>query len=316
MNYQLYGLRRRHGDTYLTKLLDGTEVPWRPLSIKEFIEYEDLFLSKIYPVAQLEDEIFTKCCLDLSLIENLDALDAGIISTTVTHIMDISGPTLGTEQIAYDLNYARHKANNFFSQSVTIICQVFPGYTPEKVYALDYRVFMERLAMAEQRMLELGLMQEPIKILEAETGEEIALPQRPRPKSKREKVKERFADLNPAPLNIDNKMHTVGAQDIAAGMEAYDPHERQDYLLTQHNERGQLLDGLEFIYPEYLQMINRGQAITPESIQEVKGKNSKEVQARHAQYVQRLEDGTIKPEVNTPPPPEYKKKRVVVKRIR
>jgi hypothetical protein len=314
MNRELYVLRRRHGDPFVTRFLDGTEVPWKPLSLQEFIEYDRLFSFEVYPPSQLEDEVFSKCCLDVSLVENIDELEAGIVTTTVMQIMEASGPTAGTEQISYDLNIARNQAHDFFSQGVVLICQVFPGYTPEDVYALDYRTYLTRLAQAELRLLELGIMTQPLELLTVDGAPvETPAPQ-PRPKPK---PRERFRDLNPTPpRQLSSDLHVVGAQDIAAGMEAYDPHERQDYLVTQFNERSLLLDGLEYIYPEYLQMVNRGESVTPEKIQEIKGKDFKAVERRHGEYVQKLKDGTIKPEVSKPEPVKpKKKKRVIVKRV-
>ena len=318
MKQELYALRRRHGDSFVTRFLDGTEVPWKPLSVQEFIEYDSLFQDQRYPPSQLEDEVFAKCCQDDTFVINIDELEAGIVTTTVAQIMEASGPLNGPEQITYDLNVARNQSQDFFSQSVVLICQVFPGYKPEDVYLLEYKTFLLRLAQAEGRLLELGIMQEPLSLLGVEDQEEpVKQPQRrPPPQPKGQKKKKGFKDLNPTSPPPQDDMHVVGPQDIAAGMEAYDPHERQDYLVTQYNERSVLLDGLEYIYPEYLQMVNKGVPITPELIQEIKGKDYSEVEAKHEKYVEKLLDGTIKPEQHTEEPQESKKKkRVTIKRV-
>jgi hypothetical protein len=320
MNHELYVLRRRHGDSFLTKFLDGIEVPWKPLSLEEFIQYDRLFSAGVYPVSQLEDEVFKLCCLDKSLVENIDELDAGIVTTTVRQIMEASGPVFGPEQISHDLNLARHYANDFFSQSVTIICQVFPGYKPEDVYALDYPTFMTRLAMAEARMLELGLLAEPLNVL-SESGEEFVqeAPQTPVPSPrlpKKKAIQNKLTDLNPARKKED--LRVVGPEDIAYNMEAYDPHERQDYLVTQFHERDQLLDGLEYIYPDYLQLVSGGEKITPETIQDLKGRDSAAVQAKHRKYAEDLKSGKIKPEMQkreASQPVPKKKKKVVIRRV-
>jgi hypothetical protein len=187
---KLFEVRKQHGSTYATVFPDGTIVPWKPLSIEDFIKYSfDQFRGLIPPV-HLEDEIFKKCIIDTTYIRQMSLLKAGIVSTVVSNIWQYSGPT-GIDAFNNDLNTARQMLNadgvKAIHQLVEMVTLAFP-YKPEEVYQMDYETLLMRVAQAEAKLLQLGTIKEPIQM-----KDEDKKPQRgPRPSDPNQKFKSRI----------------------------------------------------------------------------------------------------------------------------
>lgn len=163
MREQLLYLREEHGDVFATKLPTGQIIPWHPLSIGEFIRYQDTFTIGSHPPAYLENEIFKKCVLDLALVNNIDNIKAGIVSTVVATILVYSGPQ-SVDDLNQVLEFSRTNAVKIVHDLASFICQAFPAYKPEDIYDMDYTTLMLRTAMAEKKMLQTGFISEPLNL--------------------------------------------------------------------------------------------------------------------------------------------------------
>lgn len=285
--------RREHGECFVTRLFNGLEIPWNPLSLKEYIEYDLEFKIGRIPAATLEDEIFKKCVLDSHTKMNIDILDAGIVTTVAGQIMDFSGPG-GPDQLGNDLNEARVRVDNFINDSIAIILQTFSGYTAEQVYALSYQEFLELLAMAERRLMAMGILQEPIHPVVPE--QENAVPQ------------EKFQDLNPPepvmdpyhpppkPVKKNKDLVVSSGEDgqmfnIPEGATAQD---REVYMrMNAHKWKEDALEGLDLIYPDLMKKLADGEKITPETVRSTRGQTPQEVKAKHRDYKKAVTDGKI-----------------------
>ena len=68
---ELFLLREHHDQVFASMLSEHETIPWRPLTIGEFLDVQDRFTNGAYPNASLEDEIFKKCVLSQVFIDNM-----------------------------------------------------------------------------------------------------------------------------------------------------------------------------------------------------------------------------------------------------
>ena len=158
--------RERYGRGWLTVLPDGTEIPWKPLSIGDYIYYSHAIAVEGVPTSIIEDEIFKKCCLRPALLQDINTQLAGNISEVVRHILEKSGPP-SPEAFNENLAAARKESELPMNAMLSIICQAFPSYRPEDIEALDIDKFMLRLAQAEAILLRNKILEKPISLLAA-----------------------------------------------------------------------------------------------------------------------------------------------------
>lgn len=163
---QLFPVRKRFGGTYITIFNDDLVVPWKLLSIQDYIQYDSDVKRGLIPLSHLENEIFKKCVLDDSLLRQFDSLKAGVIATVVQHIWEYSGPT-GIDSFNQDIENARvslsSDGSKVLHQCAQLISTAFP-YKPEEIYGMDYPTFLLRLAQAESKLIQAGMLKEPIRI--------------------------------------------------------------------------------------------------------------------------------------------------------
>lgn len=165
---QILYLRKEFGrDVYATQLPSGEIIPWKPLTIEEFLEYDRLSKIKQYADVYLEDEVFCKCVLDKAYINNIGQQKAGIISAVATSILAYSGPS-SPEDLNLMLEVNRRKTTEAIHSIVELICLGFPAYKPEDLYSMNYETLMLRAAQAEKKLLSSGLIKEPIKFYSQE----------------------------------------------------------------------------------------------------------------------------------------------------
>jgi hypothetical protein len=186
----LLELREQHGNVFVSNLPDGQSIPWKPLTLGDYIQYDRLIKVGLYPAAYIENEIFKKCVLDPVLVDNIDQLRAGVVSTVSTAILSYSGPQ-SIDELTTLLNINRNEANQALHQLVSTVCQAFPAYKPEDVYDLEYNIFMLRVAQAEEKLMRAGLMTEPISI--AVPGQDSEKKKK-RPKPPQVDLKKRYED--------------------------------------------------------------------------------------------------------------------------
>jgi hypothetical protein len=305
MHEKIVGYRRRYGDNWLTVFPNNLEIPWRQLTLQEFLDYDDLFRSGRYTAVEIEDEIFCTAVLEPIYPNNLDILPAGIVSVVVAQILYVSGPT-SPEQISNDLNIARTQVQDFISSAVTLICSVYPAYKPEEVFNLKYDIFMKRLAMAEKRLLELGILREPLVIESASSDQAVASEQQELPsqrkrrellEAQRRKIESKLQDLNQNTKHPEGVITHNQMSDTALSFVPDLSNDPRDYELNKlktEQAKKEALQGLEAIYPEYFKIMKEGKKLTPETIQQVKGSSNAEVKERYKEYVAKVTSGEIK----------------------
>jgi len=257
----LVQLRRIYGSIYLTTLPDGKKVPWKPLSIQEFLEYESLRQIGTYPTGCLEDEIFQKCVLDAALVDEMDNLKAGIVSTVAATIMAHSGPS-GAEDLTIFLNMNRMMVQGTIHNLIRTVCLAFPSYKPEDLYAMDYVTLMQRVALAEEKLLETGMIKERITF---DTITPQAQPRRPNVDSKelfdRHQQQQNIPDV-PTPATGFSKVSktVISGREMAEHEAAYTGHERSDKILLEDK----MVKETAEMYPDYLdQMKDGGKVVIP-----------------------------------------------------
>jgi hypothetical protein len=257
-------LRELYGKACVTILRDGQRVPWKLLSVGEWLEYEDLLASGRYPAAYLENEIFRKCVLNPVLTKQIDKLHAGTVSTVVFNIMECSAP--GTiQELEYKLNEARMRADKVLHDLIGMVCQAFPGYKPEDVYAMDQDTLMMRVAIAERKLLKAGILKEPISLTPREE-----VPQR-----KGSRLNQQTPPVAP-PVNLAKEHRAqkapVGAQtvitkkDVQEAETAYTGHEREDKIVLEH----QMLQETVGIYDDYMKQVQAGKKVRVKTDEERK----------------------------------------------
>ncbi len=275
-------LREIYGSVFVTEAPDGMIIPWKPLSLGDFLEYDSQFKHGITEHSVLENEIFCKCVTDSILVRNIHLQKAGTISLVVRSIMEHSGPTTINEMNNI-MNHYRDIANQPIHQLVTVICRAFPGYTPDDIYQMDFHKMALRLAQAENKLITLGLMTEPIQILPPGAEEQVQQQEKPKLKIDPKKLKEAFDLQETQPMSkIIKKARAEGAKklDLSKGVE----EEELDLGSTVDGEQfvvstGMMAAGLEVgdddlarqmkkdaksIYGDYLKMGNKVKMKTQE----------------------------------------------------
>jgi hypothetical protein len=154
-------LRELYGDIFVSHLQDGQNIPWRQLSLQEYLNYDKLLRLGAYPSAYLENEIFSKCVLNKVLVNNINRLRAGIVTSVAMDIMVYSGPRT-LDELTEHLDIYRSEAHQVMNQLIGVVCQAFPAYKPEDIYAMNYSTFGLRVAQAEDKLLRQGFLAEPL----------------------------------------------------------------------------------------------------------------------------------------------------------
>jgi hypothetical protein len=321
---KIVAYRKKYGDNWITIFPDGLEIPWRQLTLQEFLDYTDLLNSGRYTEIEIEDEVFCKCVLQELFIENIDILPTGTIAAVVAQILQCSGPQT-IDQINQDLAVAREQTSDFMSHIATLICSVFPAYKPEDLFAMKYSDFMKRAAMAEARLMELGIRREPLQAVGPGEVAVQTVVERPSDKRRRELLEERKAEMEKKmQQKLGNLNHLEGVitkDKMKDGAMSFVPDlsmDPQDHLINKkrmEEAKAEALTGLEHIYPEYFKMLKEGKKITPDTINQTKGKTPEEVKKNYEKYTEKVVSGEIKP---LPPKPEpvklQPKKPIKVKR--
>jgi hypothetical protein len=182
--------REIFGSCFLSETPDGQVIPWKPLSIENWIKYTNTISSNLFAPSIIFQEIFRLCVLDKTFVDNIDKQKIGTIQLVVENILEMSGPK-GLSGLDNDIKQSRTIISTPIHQFVSLICQAFQGYTPDDVYKMDYETLLLRLALAEDKLLKTGILKEPIML---SSGEEEQQPVRNKRKSKidTKKLKEEF----------------------------------------------------------------------------------------------------------------------------
>jgi hypothetical protein len=266
----LASLRRKYGSVFITTLENGVVIPWKQLDIGEFIEYSALLEGQSYARATIEDEIFQKCVLDEFIVDDLPVLKAGTVTTVVRDIIENSGP-VSIDSLNYALNGFRIVATQAIHQTMILISQAFPAYKPEDIYKLKYADFMLRLAQAEQKLMDLGILQNRINFEDPEKQKQEA----PKENKKgamdlymeylEEQGLEKPTERKSAPVPPRrNETDTIITQsDIRASATDMVGHEKEDEGISID----QMTKDANIIYADYMKQMEEGKELdikTPE----------------------------------------------------
>jgi hypothetical protein len=252
--------RERYGSVFVTNLSDGQKIPYRLLSVGEFLEYERLFKSGQYPRAYLENEIFLKCVADPLLIDHIGQLNAGVITTVSTAIMAYSGPG-NVSDLNGVLDVKRHVAGYALHEMVGVICQAFPAYKPEELYDMPFDTFMLRVAQAERKLLKAGIFQEPISFEgpEGQTEQKRDMPPV-------EELQKRWKEQQQTIPQPRSENVTITKSDIIEHEAAYTGHEIEDKVVLEH----QMVEETKGLYANYLEQMRAGKKVEITSHEERK----------------------------------------------
>lgn len=175
---KLLELRQKYGTGYVTVLPDGQFIPWKPLPLSDYIQFQHDSNYGVTSFTQIENEVFKKCVLDNTLVRQLDFLKAGTVTTVAQNVWQYSGPT-GINAFNDDLERARAEIRGdnvrAINDLVRIVTMAF-SYTPDDVYAMDYHTFLLRVAQAEDKLLFLNAIEEPIQMVVPEEQKQKPMP--------------------------------------------------------------------------------------------------------------------------------------------
>lgn len=261
---EILATRRAYGDVFATSFADGTIVPWKLLTVDDYIHYDMLYKAQLYPDAFVEDEIFCKSVLDKSLIDNIDRLKAGTVSFVVQSILQFSGPG-SPDDITQMLEIKRYESTNILHDMVIWICQAFPGYTPDDLYSMKYPDFMLRFAQAEIKLLRSGVITEPFSYTSLEKEQPQPKPNRtarlnqkpatpPPPKPPKANMAKQFEK--------QQEQTIITKADIIESTMAMSGHD-QDIVYHQ-----KVAEETAALYPEYLEQMKRGEKVKVPSTEE------------------------------------------------
>lgn len=305
--------RIKYGECFVS-VFEDLIIPWRKLTLQEWLNF-NRSPSLAFIVAEVEDLIFSLCVLDATIKENIDLFPAGIVSSVANQILIASGPET-EDQINISLEEARARINSVFYSFIPFVCSVFPAYKPEDLLVMNYETFMERVALAEKRLIELNVLGESGFQINSTTPPPV---QQQRPtQPKKDIVNNKLGDLSkPSGVVISKQqMASTFVQDGVTG------HELSDKTLWQAD----VVAGLEHVYPEYFKMMAEGKKITSDTIHQVKGTTPEQVKKKHEVYSENFKAGKIRPpasnyliadkmegQSNSKP---TKKKRAVITRVK
>ena len=139
------------------------EIVYRLLTWQEYLSYTSAIDSGGTSSADIEEDIFKKCVIDDTYTECMEHLLAGDVLTVVNLILTQSGPQ-DVGEIDEKLNEKREAVHSLNNQIISLICQAFPGYTPDTIEEMDWETIIERLALAESILISQNILQEPIQI--------------------------------------------------------------------------------------------------------------------------------------------------------
>src|SRR3990167_9894738 len=259
-------LREIHGSVFVTEAPDGLIIPWKPLSLGDFYKYDALFRETYIDPSVLENEVFSKCVTDPILVKEILNQKAGTITTVVKSIMEASGPN-SIDEFNQILDYYRLVVQQPIHQLVSVICRAFPAYNPDDVYAMTFHIMMERLALAESKLMQLGLLNEPIELtnnLEKETREKskvtldskqikeaFDLQDKPKKKINRQaKITEDLTNEQPVDMNKDGKT-VISSENMRARFAS--GNDIEDLPLLEH----ELQKGAKAVFGDYIKQGNK-----------------------------------------------------------
>lgn len=310
-------LRSSYGGraAFVTVFQDGTEVPWNTLSIGDYVKYlreQD---------EETEDKIFNTCVTDGYLKSKVAVMKAGVVSTVVANILATSAPS-AIEDYQTVLDYYRYVVrDNLIDQMIILICQAFPAYTPLHIQGMKFDDFMYHVALAEKKLLDIGVLTTPLTIT---APENVNKSKEPTKKADTRNLREEWErqqghtapvrtpppqvstlPVQPPPIPEWNGEQTViTARDIqehATVTRLSDGHQAAEMDILVHD----MLEETVGVYDDYVNLMKNGVKITPDKIKTVEERREEALErakrneleynekARKAQMEQASEDNKL-----------------------
>lgn len=141
------------------------EIVYRLLTWSEYLIYTDTIQVGAIPSFYIEEKIFSTCVIDDTDTEAKDLFYAGDILTVVGLILYQSGPQ-DVKSIDDKLEEKRELVGSITNQITALICQAFPGYTPDDIGDMNWEDVTEKLALAESILIAQKVLSEPLEISE------------------------------------------------------------------------------------------------------------------------------------------------------
>lgn len=165
-------------DLFIVKFSEEVEIVFHLLSVKQAFQISKVLGINTDPNLEyyIYKYIFDECVTDNCIAKLNDSLPAGIESSIAQTILFLSG----VSENAYDyteqlIDLYRDSINGSLLVMKRVICQVFSGYTFDKLDELNYQELIEVFACAEQTLIDRGIIESRITF--SRIGEEA--PQEP-----------------------------------------------------------------------------------------------------------------------------------------
>jgi len=181
-------------------------------------------------------------------------------------ILSSSGPQ-SVNELNYYFEANRGLVQNAMHQIVSLVCQAFPGYTPDQVYDMDYEVLMQRAALAEDKLIKTGFLNEKV-IFEQQGLSQEQQEMSPPPELNSKQLFDTYEKQQgraPAPPPPKNAPTTViSTSDMVEAEQAYTGHERSDKILRETK----MVNETAGIYDDYMQQMKDGDKVVIPSHEE------------------------------------------------
>ena len=153
----------KHKRIFKYRTPSDDEIVYRLLTWSEYLIYTDTIQAGAIPSFYIEEKIFSTCVIDDTDTDGMDLFYAGDILTVVGLILYQSGPQ-DVESIDSKLEEKRELVGSITNQIAALICQAFPGYTPDDIGNMDWEDVTEKLALAESILIGQKILSEPLEI--------------------------------------------------------------------------------------------------------------------------------------------------------
>lgn len=152
-------LKKQHKYIFHTTIGD-IGVTFRLLTWDEWNFYTKAGHYNLDDPLAIEDHIFQEIVLDPLLVDQINLLPPGVITTVVSLVMALSGNSLSSEDelsaLNGDLAMTRGAHESvIYEQLIRIICSAFPAYTLQEIESLPFPEILRLVVMAE-KILNLG----------------------------------------------------------------------------------------------------------------------------------------------------------------
>ena len=150
----------------------GEVVTFQPLSWRDFRTFQEAILKNTFAQDVIENMIFEQCVFEDHVKESVSDMPAGLVSTVVNTILNLSGPG-EPENFNATMDLFRQQMDGLEDQIIMIVCKAFPSYTPDDIDKMPWPILSRRLAQAERILMSRNPpeLAEPIRLL---TGDEAA----------------------------------------------------------------------------------------------------------------------------------------------